>query len=424
MPLAAPPQTQSSQSRPSRSADALRFGKFVVPALLALAAGAAACRPTLAKMTAPIPEMPSELGRCKVTASQERPLVTEWPASEKANLESQVREGGVVVAYSGCKMRVLPQCVARGQYRWQRTTPATDYIEIRNQDDLYAKLPLGAASLQAELEASGELVVQTTVAGQLRLDSASAGPPELAGACSEATHIVGGLAVGAFALRVGGTSKASAEASVGTASAGGKQSSQGQVIRQAGDANACASSTDAAPDPSCASPIQMFLVPAVASDPGPYAPALTRATTVPIEVRSANPDIRWDVYVDGEKTCSTPCQQAVSPQSVVRLHEKSGLFSRTSKVTVEDLSDWGVAGGVRIEAKTVSAWSLSGLVRMGGLLYSVIGGAFLIPCLSGGEDGPDFCTVSYLTLGIGLPMFGAGTWVMDAPGSARTSPIR
>jgi hypothetical protein len=113
---------------------------------LALVALATACGPSIPKVSqAPLPEVPSELARCKVSASQERPLVTEWPASEKANLESQLQRGGVVVSYSGCKMRVLSQCVAQGNYRWTRTTPATDYIEIKNEDELYAKLPLGAA---------------------------------------------------------------------------------------------------------------------------------------------------------------------------------------------------------------------------------------------------------------------------------------
>ena len=63
----------------------------------------------------------------------------------------------------------------RGSYRWQRTTPATDTLEIDSEDELYARLPLGAASLEAELKRAGKLSVQTTVAGQLRLEDDS--PP-------------------------------------------------------------------------------------------------------------------------------------------------------------------------------------------------------------------------------------------------------
>src|SRR4051794_4440298 len=90
------------------------------------------------------PAAPRELAKCSVAASQTNPLVTEWPASEKANLEARLREGGMVVAYAGCSMRLLPQCHVKGNYAWQRTTAATDQMEIHNEDELYAKLPLGA----------------------------------------------------------------------------------------------------------------------------------------------------------------------------------------------------------------------------------------------------------------------------------------
>src|SRR4051794_12114779 len=72
-----------------------------------------------------LPVATSEIGKCRVAASQTSPLVTEWPASEKANLEVLSHNGAVAVAYSGCSMRVLPQCRVRGNYQWMRTTPST-----------------------------------------------------------------------------------------------------------------------------------------------------------------------------------------------------------------------------------------------------------------------------------------------------------
>src|SRR5262245_41235291 len=102
--------------------------------------GGAAARPFVA-----VPEAPGEQAKCKVAAAHENPLVTEWPASEKANLEARLREGAVVVAYSGCTMRLMPQCRGAGRYAWRRTTTASDTVEIRDADELYAKLRLGAA---------------------------------------------------------------------------------------------------------------------------------------------------------------------------------------------------------------------------------------------------------------------------------------
>ena len=67
----------------------------------------------------------------------------------------------VAVAYSGCSMRVLPRVPrARASYHWQRTTPASESLEINDSDELYAKLPLGAASLEGELKRSGKLAVR------------------------------------------------------------------------------------------------------------------------------------------------------------------------------------------------------------------------------------------------------------------------
>src|SRR5215470_16473726 len=113
--------------------------------------GASGCMQTSAeKARSVLPRAPAEQAKCRVAASQSSPLVTEWPASEKANLEVLLRNGTVAVAYSGCSMRLLPECRPSGEYHWQQTTPATVSLEINDSDELFAKLPLGAASLEGE----------------------------------------------------------------------------------------------------------------------------------------------------------------------------------------------------------------------------------------------------------------------------------
>ena len=105
-------------------------------------AGALGCvQSSTAKARSVLPHVPAEQAKCRVAASQSSPLVTEWPASEKANLEVLLRNGTVAVAYSGCSMRLLPECRVRGEYHWQRTTPSTDSPEINDSDELFAKLP-------------------------------------------------------------------------------------------------------------------------------------------------------------------------------------------------------------------------------------------------------------------------------------------
>ena len=59
------------------------------------------------------PEVPGNgaAAGCRLGASQSSVLVTEWPAAEKANLEGQIAQGGAVaVEFSGCELRLLPEC--------------------------------------------------------------------------------------------------------------------------------------------------------------------------------------------------------------------------------------------------------------------------------------------------------------------------
>src|SRR5690606_4944390 len=126
----------------------------------------------------------------------------------------------VVVSYSGCELRILDGCRLSGGYQWTRTTLSEDVVEIADEDELYAKVPLGAASLEGELESSGRLAIHITVAGQLRLaNDAERELPE-SKACRGATHLVSALSIGAFELTSGGAVSAGAGVKVGSAGGG------------------------------------------------------------------------------------------------------------------------------------------------------------------------------------------------------------
>ena len=97
----------------------------------------------------------SHLAKCSVAASREQPLVTEWPAPYKARLEAMLQAGAVAVEYSGCELKIVDRCRLAGSYAWKKTTLSTDTTDIEDEDDLYAKLPLGAAALSGQLKTSG-----------------------------------------------------------------------------------------------------------------------------------------------------------------------------------------------------------------------------------------------------------------------------
>jgi hypothetical protein len=255
------------------------------PLGLALAAALCGCGSTPAPV---VPKDPTPLAKCNVTKSQASPLVTEWPASEKAHLESLLAERVVVVSYSGCEMRILDSCRVDGSYAFKRTTLARDTVEIKNEDELYAKIPLGAASLQGELEASGRLAIHVTVAGQLRLEGDMQGLPDTP-ACRGATHVVTALSIGAFDMVSGGGIRAGGGVEVGSAGIGAQHKAEESTLKSAGASDACKATGSDKADVDCSSPIQVFLTP-VAELEGAVASVTPRAAPqeMPPETRPAH----------------------------------------------------------------------------------------------------------------------------------------
>jgi hypothetical protein len=357
----------------------------------------------------PIPEHSTGQAKCKIAASHESPLVTEWPASEKANLEAQLRSGTVVVSYSGCEMRLLPQCRTRGGYAWRRTTTSTDVVEIRNADDLYAKLPLGAVSLEGELARSGRLAVQTTVSGQLQLVDFDPRLVPADASCQGATHVVGALSVGAFKLRSGGTFEASGkvEAQKFGSAAGGTQHEE-SLVREAGVPARCEEGTEAAAHPECASPVQVFLrpLPATVADRGP--PGMVKVRFLPVET-----NVRWEVAVGDRTLCAAPCEKWVDPAMPFSFKHDPGALQRNVFIDIPDLRDHMTSDHLAIKATPRSmgefavgivATTFSGIAAATGTALTAVG------CREGGARGT--CTAGLITLPIGLAGLGPSIWMI------------
>ncbi len=305
-------------------------------------------RPTLT------PNDPTPLAKCKVAASQSSPLVTEWPATEKSRLEALVAQGGVVVAYSGCEMRVLPDCRVKGQYAYTRTTLATDTTEVADADDLYTKLPLGAVSLEGDLNRSGRLAVQTTVVGELLLKDAGPGDVPKDGACSDATHLVTGLSLGVFRLLAGGKMSASASGKGFGGKVGGGRIVEESVLRETGDAKACAEGDASKPSDRCKSPLQVFLAPL----PGREAPSVARKTmaeekppegAVRVNFKVDEADEKWTLVTKDEKfVCELPCSRWVGPNSGLQL--KLDAAKQADVKTVVVPAQLGYTAGRMVDA--------------------------------------------------------------------------
>lgn len=356
-----------------------------------------------------VPELAGGAGRCRVGAGRSNPLVTEWPAAEKANLESLMAGGAVAVEYTGCSMRVLTQCRLNGGYAWQRTTPASDTVEIEDEDQLFAKLPLGAVSLSGELKRSGKLTVYTSVAGQMRLQGASPADVPAWGECARATHVVGALAVGAFSLSGSGKTGVGGEVSVANYSGGAHRDRSAGIVRSAGDWQACGQGTDGAPHPNCRSPIQAFLwpIPGRAAEDGPPG-------TVKVDLVSANPSARWDVYYDDAVICTTPCSRWLDPARPLLLRTRDNRFMRPpEKIFVPDLEAAAGSGGVQVQAHDTSIGK-----QVTGITFTTFGGMALVTGIAlsavgcGGETSQGMCTAGTTTLAAGLAVTLGSVWLI------------
>lgn len=182
--------------------------------------------------------------KCQVMKSQKEPLIIEWPATQRAKLEAMAARGAIAVRYDGCEMEVMAGCKVPREYGYTATTRGKEHVKIKDEDELYARLPLGAARLSANLEKAGELNVSMTIVGTFETDRSLVHRDELEGACGGATHVVDALIVGAFKFFAGAEAEVGAEGGVGDVGAGAKSSSEKTLLRSAGDEEDCEVSTD------------------------------------------------------------------------------------------------------------------------------------------------------------------------------------
>jgi hypothetical protein len=222
-----------------RAVRLLGISSALAVAIGTVALGTSACGqpPSLAPTT---PK--SAFAKCSEDHPPARPLIVEWPSADRATLEARMHRGLVVVHYKGCGIEVLARCNAPSAYAYTPTTPKLDRITMRNAHELYANVPLGAASLEGKLAQAGELNVLMTIVGRYESERNSVRADQLSGDCSRATHVITGLTTGAFELSAGASGEAGGGAHFGSAGAGGHMSQSQETLNRDGDPSSCTSS--------------------------------------------------------------------------------------------------------------------------------------------------------------------------------------
>lgn len=205
---------------------------------------------TPASELAKAPEFnPEGQTKCSIAASQARPLIVEWPSTDRGDLEAAARKGVVAVRYSGCEMEVLRRCAVEAAYGYTPFTRKDDRISIRDADELYANVPMGAVKLEGKLEKAGQLTVTMTAVGKLEAQLRRENPPSMQGDCADATHLVTGVTVGAFEFYAGADAEVGAGVDVMGAGAGAKSVASRELLNRDGSRERCGSATNQDEDP-------------------------------------------------------------------------------------------------------------------------------------------------------------------------------
>jgi hypothetical protein len=204
--------------------------------------------------------------RCPNADGEARPFVVEWDATDLATFEAKSSRDLVFVKYAGCEVELLYGCSDNGvpgRYGAYAdpvfTSGTVESFEMRNQDELYAKLPLGAVNLSGKVEIGQTLELLYFVSGAVTSTRNYVERAVIAdnGRCKGATHFVSAYNLGAFRLLAHEHQSAGVEVGVANAGGGSKTASESSNLKHGGDLDDCKTHSQQ----HCRVPIRLVLQP-------------------------------------------------------------------------------------------------------------------------------------------------------------------
>lgn len=197
----------------------------------------------------------------------DRPFIIEWDATDMSSFESLAANDIVFVKYEGCNLKVLDECKndsirgEQGAYKppeW--TSGSLEVLDIHNEAELTAKLPLAQATLSGRVSGGETFHMEYFVAGTRMASRDAVYTSDLEGryGCDTATHFVYGYNLGAFALASSTNLEVEAGGSAFGFGAEGKTSQAKSAEKKGGDLSVC-DSASATEVQQCKAPIRLSL---------------------------------------------------------------------------------------------------------------------------------------------------------------------
>ncbi|MBX3190332.1 MAG: hypothetical protein KF819_25255 [Labilithrix sp.] len=197
----------------------------------------------------------------------DRPFIVEWDATDQSSFQALAASDVIFVRYQGCELKALDGCRddsvkgSLGSYKpVEFTSGGVESIDIHDEGELYAKLPLGAASLSGRVQSGEKFHMEYYVSGTRTATRDKVYKGDLAKnpRCAEATHFVYAYNLGAFALASQSSLKAQVDGSYFGFKAGGKTGSTTNAEKRGGELSACKGES-AKEVESCKVPIRLTL---------------------------------------------------------------------------------------------------------------------------------------------------------------------
>lgn len=164
------------------------------------------------KQALPKPETAEEaIGEPKCTpemiSSGGSPLVVDWDASKRSDLEVAMKSGVVIASYT-CEggVKLMPDCAVGGEYGFVGVSVKSEKISLSSADDVGANFSVGASlpvNIKAALQRGSSLNLGYMLIGKRTSVRDEVARAELTGRCDGATHFVRRADVGAFAMKSG-----------------------------------------------------------------------------------------------------------------------------------------------------------------------------------------------------------------------------
>jgi hypothetical protein len=243
-----------------------------------------------------------------------RPFIVEWDATDQSSFQARAASDVVFVHYEGCDLDILDACSvdsvkgAFGGYKpvdW--TSGQLESIDIADENELYAKLPLGAASLGGRVQNGEKFHMEYFVSGtrSATRDHLYRGALDKVAGCKGATHFVYGYNLGAFALASKSNLKGEVNGSYLGFGGGGTHTSQTQADKKGGDLGTCTSDSVKEVD-TCKVPIRLTLREITdGDDPG------TAAAQAPETDQAANLAGQLKAETDAQKDAAQHAKAAL-----------------------------------------------------------------------------------------------------------------